>query len=272
MMKINNYKNFLVENYSEDIDFMMSQLNEYFTFGFEITLKSKNLSDNFKKTFQNFYFKYDKLISLQKDIESIKINTVKLFQKIDDAITYLKIFFNDFESQDVWEFSHNTTISIIIGIRPERRRTLSNGLYIPLNIVKGIFMISDQEKKEYSLKGMEIKLVDYCSSIKTKLIEKLKKEQNYELNSGDFEEMERYLHFKIKELYNFYTPKMFSMILKNSKQSDFLEFKYTGKENMKFEILKDKLKYFCYVVYLMNSEYREKEYHKKLSKFKEKVK
>jgi hypothetical protein len=309
-MKVNNYKNFLLEFKGEDIEFMMNQLNEYFTIGFEIELelnksikeslalypsrKNLKLVELFKKSFPNFSFKYENFISFHEDetvngieivnsnggewTDEIKkqkkypIDTPRPFEKIDTAMVYLKDFFDEFNSQKNWKFSHNTSLHINVGIKLERRRTLTNGLYIPLNIVKGVIMISDQEKKGYTFKGIEERLVNYCSSIKTKLIENLKKEPNYELYSGDINEMERYLHFKIKDLYNFFTPKLFGMIFKNSKYGDYVEFRYVGGENMRFEILKDKLMYFCYIVYLMSSEYRKKEYHKKLFVFREKVK
>jgi hypothetical protein len=270
---VNNYKNFLLDSNSEDIEFMMTQLNDYFTIGFEFFLESRefrpNITKIFKDSFENFYFKYENMIIVHENDKLLKITNI-IFEKIDKSLIYLKDFFKNYESQPYLKFSNNLSYRIKLGIKNERRRISVNGLYTSLNIVKGVMMISDQGKKWNSIKGTENKLIDYFSFIKSKLIEKLKKEQNNELYLS-IEEMEKYLYLKIKELFNFFTPKLFGIVLKNSRQEDYVEFNYFKYQNMTLDELKDKLMYFCYIVYLMSSEYRKKEYHKKLFVFRKKV-
>lgn len=303
---ITNYITYINEFKSEDVKLLLTGLQDYFTIGFEIEIEInkdilKNLKDvpsyesvmmypsrqnrkmmeDFKLYFPNFYEKYKDRISFHDDEtlvygleivnslfdEKSYIDDHRPFDNINDAIKYIDDFFMDFEDQDHWNFSHRTSIHINIG-------TYEGS---PINLLKGIIMISDDEEKGFVFKGIEDRIKTYCSSMKWKLLDSLKKDEpNYKLlNSTDIKQIEWILSGKIYDIYDFYGgvkskmggAKLFGFIPKR----DYVEFRYVGGENVNEKIMRDKILYFCYLVYLMNSEYRNKEYVRKLFGFINKI-
>lgn len=298
---ITNYDNFLLEFKSEDIKLILTGFRDYFTIGFEIEIeikenilksikesnlmypsrKNRKMMDDFKRCFPNFYDKYKNKISFHEDetiVHGIEIvNSVyeeprilkriptpdidtpksihKPFTNINEAIAYMNDFFMDFEDQDHWYFSHRTSIHINIGTYE----------HTPINMVKGVIMISDQEKEGFVFKGIENRIVNYCGSIKQKLIEMFKKKPNeILLNSTNIKEIERIINNEVLDLYDYYTAKIYGI---NFRKRDYVEFRYVGGDKVNEEIMRDKIIYFCYLVYLMSSQYRNKEYVRKLFSF-----
>lgn len=299
---ITKYDNYLLEFKSEDVKLILTELVDYFTIGFEIEIEikpeilkglkesnlmypsrqNKKMMDDFKRSFPNFYEKYKNRISFHDDetiIYGIEIvNSVselpipfhgmsisglndkqkkeehKPFNNINDAIKYINDFFMDYEDQDHWLFTHRTSIHINVG-------SYEN---VPINVTKGVMMISDQEKEGFVFKGIENRLVNYCASLKQKLIDMFKKKPNKELmNSTNIKDWERYINSEIFDLYDYSSAKLFGMIFKKN----YVEFRYIGGDKVNENIMKDKILYFCYLLYLMSSEYRNKEYVRKLFSF-----
>ena len=303
---ITKYDNYLNEFKSEDIKLILNELQDYFTIGFEIEIEinpqilkslkdvppyesvsmypsrqNRKMMEDFKHSFPFFYDKYSDRIAFHDDetlvygLEIINGTSLlykpihvfpgedpKPFQNVNDALTYISDFFMDYEDQNHWKFSHRTSIHVNIGT--------SNNAHI--NMVKGVMMISDQEKDGFVFKGMENRLVKYCSSIKQKLSSMFKDEQNYKLlNTTNVKDLESLLSSEISDIYDFYggvkskmaAAKLFGMIPKDK----YMEFRYAGGENLNDRIMKHKIIYFCYLVYLMTSDCRNKEYVRKLFSF-----
>lgn len=281
-MNLNEYK-------KEDIKFILSELTNYFTIGFEIEIETdknrvkslrdvpyyesvemypsrqnRKMMEDFKFNFPEFYQKYKNIISFHDDetlFYGIEIVN-KPFNNIKESIKYITDFFLDFEDQNRWNFTHRTSIHVNIGTYDKS----------DMNIIKGILMISDQDSIGYTYKGIEKRLTTYCSSMKEKLLKILKKENNYGLlYSNDIKYIENILNEKMIDIYDFYGgfkaemagAKLFGIIPKK----DYIEFRYLGSEDLTEEITKDKIIYFCYIIYLMSTEYRNKEYVRKLFSF-----
>jgi len=310
---ITKYNNYLNEFKSEDVKLILTGLQDYFTIGFEIEIEinpnilkglkdvpryesismypsrqNRKMMEDFKSSFPNFYDKYKDRIAFHDDetlvygveiVNGTSLNkkgedplhifpgeTPKPFERVKDAIEYINVFFSDFEDQRHWSFSHRTSIHINIGTYE----------HAPINIVKGVMMISDEEKTGFAFKGIENRIVNYCGSIKQKLIEMFKKEPNEKLlDTTNLSEIERILNNEIYNLYDFYGglrasmagAKLFGMIPKTKKDGTYMEFRYVGGDEVNEKIMKDKILYFCYLVYLMSSEYRNNEYVRKLFSF-----
>ena len=56
-----------------------------------------------------------------------------------------------------------------------------------------------------------------------------------------------------------------------AKGNRYIEYRYVGGENIDEDLIIDKLKYFCYITYLMTSDHNEREYLRKLFSFKERI-
>lgn len=302
-----NYSNYLAEFKSEDIRLILTGLQDYFTIGFEIEIETdkervKSLKDvpryesvmmypsrqnrkmmeDFKSCFPTFWEKYEDRISFHDDetivygieivnsvphgMKDFPTETARPFDNIKEAIEYIDTFFMDYEDQDHWFFSHRTSIHINIGTYDKT----------PFNLVKGILMISDQEKEGFVFKGIENRLTTYCSSMKWKLLDALKKGKSYKLlNSNNVKDIEWELSKYIYDIYDFYGgvkakmagAKLFGMIPKTRRDGTYMEFRYMGGDELTSEIMENKIIYFCYIVYLMSSEYRNKEYVRKLLGF-----
>jgi len=305
---IKKFQNYLFEFKSEDIKLVLTGLVDYFTIGFEIEIETskervkglkdvpryesvmmypsrqnRKMMEDFKFCFPNFYQKYKNRISFHDDetvlygveivnsvpsgMKNFPSETLKPFDNVKDAMEYMDIFFKDFKNQKHWKFSHRTSIHINIGTRDNS----------PINMTKGIIMISDEEKSGFVFKGIDDRITSYCGSIKQKLIDMFKKKPIYKLlYSNNIKEIENIIQKKTIDLYDFYgglksemaCAKSFGIIFKKN----YVEFRYVGGENVDEKIMREKLLYFCYLVYLMTSEYRNKEYVRKLFSFINKLK
>jgi hypothetical protein len=292
------YKDFLLEYKKED-RLLIETLYDYFTIGFEIELdslmqkeswplypsrKNKTLIERYKKSFPNFSQKYDDRISLHADetlplgIEIVNSTTnMKIypetepnpFNNFEDTVQYIKDFFADYNNQKEWIFNKKTSIHVNIG-------TVEN---MEWNIVKGIMMLSD----DYSFKGIEDRKTSrFCESLKNKLkkylIKYFKNPEKYgkrvildayetdvyNIENGIIEILLKkpIINHGLSE----YLGINLSAFLLNE-DNKYAEFRHIGGSNVTEELLIEKLKYYCYIVYLMTSDYRNKEYIHKLLSF-----
>jgi hypothetical protein len=294
------FENFLLEYKKEDID-LLDKLDDYFTIGFEIELDSAKVKESwplypsrmnrvlfndFEKSFPVLSQKYKDRISLHYDetvprgIEIVNSTfnmdiypqtTPKPFSNVRESINYINDFFNDYNKQNNWIFDKRTSIHINIGIKQNK----------DWNVVKGIMMLSD----EYAFKGVEDrKTSDYCKSLKEKLeaflIRYFKNPLHYwkkeiVLNSEEtsvkkIEDGIVNILLKRGSLINKGLDRTYGINLSNiltEEENRYIEFRHLGGSDMNREMILEKIKYFCYVTYLMTSDYRKNEYIRKLFGF-----
>jgi len=277
---ITNYINYITEFKSEDIKLILSDLQEYFTIGFEIELefkgkikdlkfiskneshimypsiKNRKILNDYKICFPDFYNKYKDIIIFHEDetlLYGVEIIN-KPFTNLDEALNYIQDFFDSYNTQDRWKFNDRTSIHVNIGSKGKK-----------WNLTKGITMISDQSKGGFVYKGIEDRLVNWCGSIKEKLIKDFKKKPENILDTTNIDEIESIISKSITKYYS-KTTMRHGMILKGESEK-YMEFRYVGGENLNSNIVEDKILYFCYIAYLMTSDYRKREYVRKLFSF-----
>lgn len=287
-----SYNDFLFEFQRQDVN-LLDSMNDYFTIGFEIEIESdfthkrnirvgeskvmymsrkeKKKVTNFEENFSNFIREYGNNITYHYDetlTDGLEIVNLHPFTSIKEAKNYIKTFFTDFERQNDWIFNQKTSIHVNIGTNKKK-----------WNIVKGVMMISD----DYTYRNIEArKTCGFCNSIKNEIfdlwVRKLK--YNY-LNSelDDIKKIETDFASNILSLTR-NTPKGYGINFNNLLSKNYIEFRFIGESDTYYYDLKkvkeklviDKMMYFLYIVYLMTSNYKQKEYYQKLMVFVTKIK
>jgi len=297
---ITNYYNYINEYKRED-RLLLEELNDYFTIGFEIEIdrdftneswplypsrKNTVLFNRYKKSFPVFSEKYKDRISLHYDetvpqgIEIVNSTFDKdtypdtqhrPFETVTEAEEFLRTFFTDFRNQNNWIFNKKTSIHVNIGAKNNPR----------WNAIKGIIMLSD----DYAFKGLEDrKTSHYCKSLKTKLHDFLVKYfknpthywrkqvllEPFETNIDKIENGITEILLRRGNIVNKGLDRTHGLNLSNiltEEDNKYVEFRHIGGPNVTEEMILEKIKYFCYVVYLMTSDYRNKDYTRKLFSF-----
>jgi len=274
-----NFTNFLLEYQNKDIQ-LIESLNNYFTIGFEIELNTtrrsypippkiitkeskllktpsiqdrkkimdlkKNFPIFFRKYFDMFSFHYDETVSM-----GIEIVTTP-FKNVDDAKEFLTIFFDEYNKQKDWFFDDKTSIHINIGLNQK-------GKWKPL---KGIILLSD----DVIFKNIESrKISGFCKNIKNDLFYYLKSVDPEITKTYDIKKIENRLDYAIYDMSKSITEKTYGINLWKfyNSSNKYLEFRFIGGD-VNLNITLDKMLYFLYVVYLMTSKYKQKEYYNKL--------
>lgn len=202
-------------------------------------------------------FKYEFDRSLRKGVEfSFKTYIVG----INNGIEVLKVFFNDFDNQDYFFMNERTSIHINLGLIDSD---------VKWNPLKGVIMLNDadQDSIPFVYKDMIWRMNNnFCGSIIQKLLN-LKMDVS-ELN---FDNAEDFLIPKIKKFFEGHGEKAFGVNLNKLFTYGYVEFRYVGGKLTK-DIMINKLMYFAYIVHLMTSDYKNKDYDKKLYKFIDRLK
>ena len=213
-----------------------------------------------EKYLPNFYDKYHNDLKFEIDNtlnRGIEFSPKTYIVSLNEGIKMLELFYNDFEKQKYWKMNDKTSIHINIGL------TDKNHVW---NLAKGIIMLKDYDtnKIPYVYKDMEYRQ----DTLFTKsLIEPVKK--HFIENKPEkfvVEEIEQIINDIVEETFKSIGTKTYAINMHNIMKYDYAEFRYIGGEVTK-EIVLNKLMFFCYIVYLMTSDYKEQDYHKKLYKF-----
>lgn len=213
----------------------------------------------------NFVRKWNRKIDFVGDAtleRGIEIKPKTYIPSLSESIEMINDFYNDLENQDYWHFSERTGIHINLGSNQK----------VKWNPIKGLLILndfSDKDSTPYTFKDMTWRMNNkFCGSIIPYLKDMSDREKNMirGLDISNLEESEEVLN-------KFLTKKVTQIGFKNlgfniTKLSDnYCEFRYAGGV-IDREVLIEKVKYFAFVVYCMtNTEYKRKEYIKKLYKF-----
>lgn len=265
------------------------------------------LIDNLEECMPNFYkkwghtFKYE----LEGDMDKKRIlefSSKGYLKGLNECFEQLDDFYSEFEQQDKWKMDmKRTALHINIGTTDKN---------VKWNPLKGLVMMNDMNRSKKPpfvftdimwrstnrftqslLDGIRRNLTgeikkDYRTRKKEELWnlgfrhkERLATHRDYlqqnidKLDLHNIEEVENFLNpYLIKANKDFYIKEFGIKLVELESDPGYVEFRYVGGEVGK-ELFKEKILYFCYVVYLMTSkEYKEKEYHKKLYKYVEDLK
>jgi len=297
-----NYQDFLLEYQHKDTQMLLTELKDYFTIGFEIEVEVdrnrlneskpfdyisrpyKKSIDLFKRNFTKFSEKYSDIIDFHFDetlIFGLEIVN-KPFTNLNIAIEYITDFFEEYNKQGIFKFKESTSIHVNIGTSTDKE----------WDIVKGLVMLSDNDKPwshepEYKskvpfvFKDMENRSFNlFCKSLKDQILQNPLLSGNKELykniisttNIGEIKDnliavIKRILpqQEKIGKGIGFNIGK----ILYGTDK--YVEFRYIGGDNITNEIVVEKIKYFCYIIYLMTSDYKQKDFIHKLFSFVNKI-
>lgn len=284
----------LFEFQKQDIN-LLESMDDYFTIGFEIEIESdfdqnRNIRvgeskvlymsrkeskkvANFERNFINFIREFGTNITYHYDetlVDGLEIVNKQPFTSIRKAKNYINLFFDDFEQQSDWIFNHKTSIHVNIGVKKKK-----------WNIVKGVIMISD----DYSIKNIEFrKYSGFCNSIKNEIfdlwVRKLKHNYlNSELDDNNIKQIEKEFETNILSLTR-NMPKHYGINFSNLEKKNYIEFRFIGESDTYYsdwkkvnqKLVIDKMMYFLYIVYLMTSNYKQKDYYHKLMNFVTKIK
>ena len=290
------YHQLLLEYNHNDTQMLLTELQDYFTIGFEIEVEIdrkrlneskpfdyiskpyKKSIDLFRKDFAKFSEKYSEIIDFHFDetlIFGLEIVN-KPFTNLNTAIEYITDFFEEYNKQGIFQFKKSTSIHVNIGTSTDKE----------WNIVKGLVMLSDTEpdykpKVPFVFKDMENRSFNlFCKSLKNEILKNPLLSGNKDLyktiisttNIGEIKEnllkiIKRILpqQEKIGKGIGFNIGKILYGIDK------YVEFRYIGGDNITNEIVVEKIKYFCYIIYLMTSDYKQKDFIHKLFSFVNKI-
>jgi hypothetical protein len=298
---IHNYQNFLLEYQHKDTQMLLNELQNYFTIGFEIEIevdrnrlneskpfdyisrpykKSLNL---FKRNFSKFSKKYSDVDFHFDETLNFGLEIVnKPFTNLNIAIEYITDFFEEYNKQSIFQFKDTTSIHVNIGTSTNKK----------WNIVKGLVMLSDRDepwspepdykpKVPFVFKDMENRSFNlFCKSLKNEILKNPLLTGNKDLykniiSTTKIDEIQDNLIKIIKRI----LPKQekigkgigfnIGKILYDIDK--YVEFRYIGGDNITNEIVVEKIKYFCYIIYLMTSDYKQKDFIHKLFSFVNKI-
>lgn len=220
------------------------------------------LIENVKKYLPKFYKKYNKELKFELDStlnRGIEFSPKKYCSGINDAIEMLNDFFEDFNNQNYWIFSERTGLHINLGVKGKHK----------WNPIKGLLNINDistDTKIPFAFKNIEYRIpLKHCQSILKELKEDLiSRKINLDIKDP---ELETFLNDRIRTLLKEKGYKNYAFNILHIESKNYVEFRYVG-GNINKDIVIEKLLFFAYIVYLMiNPEYNELSYKKKLYKF-----
>jgi len=279
-------KNIMRFVFEQNMDFLRKKMVEY-------------LPDFTKKWGNSFKYELegdlDKKRILEFSSKSFLTGLNQCFEQIDD-------FYNEFDKQTFWGMDNErTALHINIGMNKSK---------IKWNPLKGLVLMSDmnrERKTPFVFNNILWRINNrFCNSLldgimrnisgeiendyktKDKVIlwnlgfrhkDRLDKHKEYlqrnidKLDLHNIRELEEFFnHFMIKANKDFYIKEFGIKLTELEHDPKYVEFRYVGGVISK-ELLKSKLLYFCYIVYLMtDTEYKKKEYHKRVYKFIDRLK
>lgn len=264
------------------------------------------LVDMFQEKMPKFFakwadeFKYE----LEGDVDKQRIlefSSRSYLKGLNECFEQLDDFYNEFEQQDFWLMNERTALHVNIGIRDAQ---------IKWNPIKGLVLMSDvnrDEKTPFVFSDIMWRITNrftqsLLDGIKRNISGEIKDDwrttdkvarwnlafrhreelgqhrplmlDNIEkLDLHNIPQVEDFLNpFLIQANSDFYIKEFGVKITELAAKNKYVEFRYVG-GNVGRKLMKDKVLYFCYIVYLMtNGEYKQKEYHKKLYKYVEEIK
>jgi hypothetical protein len=219
-----------------------------------------------KRELPDFYRKWIRKLDFVGDAtldRGIEIKPKTYLNSISNAIEILNDFYNDLEKQSYWMFSERTGLHINIGTKDPN---------VEWNPIKGLLLLNDFSKRDnipLVFKDMTWRMNnDFCGSL-IPYIETIPDEeiQNIKsLNLHDIKSTESYLNEFIHEQVDKIGFKNLGFNI-TKLSYNYVEFRYAGGVIPK-DILIEKVKYFCFIIYAMtNPDFKRKEYLKKLYKF-----
>lgn len=183
---------------------------------------------------------------------------------ISRAIEMIDDFYTALKSQNYWKFDTTTGLHINIGTTQK----------VKWNPLKGLLLMNDYSKDPEQVplvfKDMTWRQNNrFCGSLLDSIY-KMGKEQKDKIKSRvDFKEIDKvetFLNEVITKRLVEQNPKNFGFNLTRL-SLDYVEFRYVGGDIEK-DVLIEKLKYFCFLVYCMTKEsYKRREYLTKMYKF-----
>ena len=254
-------------------------------------VKTKDILDFMKKMFVSFYKKEN----LDYLIKKVKLHLPKFYKKwnsqldylldvtlergiefkpktylvgLDTSIEILNDFFEEYKKQDYWIFNERTGLHINIGVNDK------NAVWNPL---KGLVILNDMSEREvpFTFKDMTWRMNNaYTRSLKGRIIDLFKNpevKKRFDLDIHDIAKVEKELNPYLVKAIKDYSVKSIGFNLIHLKKFHYVEFRYVGGVIDK-DLVIDKTLYFCYIVYLMTTDYKQQDYHKKLYKFLEELK
>ena len=265
------------------------------------------LIDNLEKEMPNFYKKYAHTFKfeLEGDMDKKRIlefSSKGYIESLDKCFDQLDDFYEEFDKQKKWKMDNRrTALHVNIGV---------NDRNIKWNPLKGLVLMGDANRDQKTpfvftdimwratnrftqslLDGIRRNLTgeieyDYKTRNKEMLWnlgfrhkDRLATHKGYfldnieKLDLHNIQEVEDFLNpYLIRANKDFYIKEFGIKLTELEASPGYVEFRYVGGVVGK-ELFKQKILYFCYIVYLMTStDYKEKEYHKKLYKYVEDLK
>jgi len=243
----------------EDIEYLKSEV-------------SKNLPNFIEKWGSELTYELDEtLIGKNEDgtySRGIEFKPTTYIISISKTIEILDDFYSDYEKQSYWKMTSKTGLHINIGINQK----------VHWNPLKGLVMLSelptDKSDIPYVFKGMTWRMnTDFTNSLKKKVIETIKRSKKLKsqidaLDIHEIKTLENTLNPILVNVIDKVGVKYFGFNLIHLAQKKYVEFRHVGGDVSKCIVI-EKLIYFCYIVYLMTTDYKDNDYHKKLYKFME---
>jgi len=215
-----------------------------------------------EKNLPNFYSKYNKDLKFVFDgtlERGIEFSPKSYLFSLNKAIEMINDFFSDFNKQDYWKMKKTTSIHINLGFTEP----------VEWNITKGLIMIGETKKDDvpFVFKDIEYRVdTSFTQSLlkdaRKNVLRYLKMHPDINTIKGYEDVIQKYVFKSVKD----WGIKTFAVNIERIKNDNYVEFRHVGGEVTK-EIVIDKLMYFSYIAYLMTTDYKEKDYHKKLYKF-----
>lgn len=218
-----------------------------------------------KKELPNFYIKWIRKLDFVGDTtldRGIEIKPKTYLNSISSAVEILNDFYNDLEKQSYWMFSERTGLHINIGVHNEN---------VEWNPIKGLLLLNDFSKTDRTplvFKDMTWRMNnDFCRSLMPHIMSISQKDVNKlkRLNLHDIKSAESYLNKFIRAQVDKVGFKNLGFNI-TKLDDNYVEFRYAGGVIPK-DILIEKVKYFCFIIYAMtNTDFKRREYLKKLYK------
>lgn len=227
--------------------------NEETNLEYGIEMVEKHLPNFYKKYVDELKFNFDG--SLERGIE---FSPKKYIFSLTKSVEMINDFYNDFEKQDYWKMKNTTSIHINLGFTKS----------VEWNITKGLIMLGEIKKDEvpFVYKGMEYRAnTNFTKSllkeIKPIIMKGLKKAK-----LKTVKDFENFIEKHLGKILKTFGAKTFSVNIERIKNNQYVEFRHVGGKINK-ELVIDKLMYFAYITYLMTTDYKDNDYHKKLYKY-----
>jgi len=229
------------------------------------------LEENVERYLPNFYAKYSNDLEFVLDAtleRGIEFKPKTYLLGLDTTLKLLEDFFNDFDKQNYWKFTQTTGLHINIGIKGKK--------YEDFNALKGLVILDDYDFDDipFVFRDMIERLNSkFCTSVKRSLLF-LPAKQKAKFDSLDLHnlrEVETFFNNFLVDYINKIGVKHFGFNIGYLKTKNYVEYRFVGGQVNK-DLIISKLLYFCYITYLMTSNYKDRDYHKKAYKFLEQLK